>query len=795
MSRASPSPLPPASPARCTPRARGSPRCGGWRCSPPRCCSTTPWRWRRSRSRCSPPAGGRGWAARWCRALRTALIVAIPIVLINVIASREGLTVFARLGDLGPFGQGDLTVEALVYGAVIALKVTVLILITALCQPLHRPRRAAADLPPPLVPLGAHRLAGGAHDPRARRRRPADRRGAAHTARDGGRPTGRRRGARAVALIGAMLTGSLDRAMDVAATLELRGFAAAPRAPRLSAAVVAPRPCLLPPPRWRCSRSRCSPGSAASASFTAYPLVHAPVEPRAVRALRSARACDPAAVRRPPGDRAVNVLSFHDVTYHYPGAGRPRSTTSASRLPPGEFCLLAGLSGHGKSTLLRAACGLVPHFHGGRFAGRVRARRPRHSRARARAPRDARRRALPGPREQLVMSSVRAELALALESRGHAAAAVARGVEEVGARARHRPPARPPHPHALRRRGPAGRARRRALRAPARAAARRAHLAARPRRRRRADRAAAAPQPGVGRRPCCSPSTAWSAACPPPTACSRCATAASPTTALRTRSWNGQCARSRRCRPPARGCSRSPASARRRSASSRPAQPAGAQPVVCRTLYPPPRPLPLRTAVQDDRRRGVPNWGRAGPPAGPPPGQVLAPPPLDARPPPRCACAACGTSSTRGPAILRGAELRVEPGESVALMGRNGAGKSTLLRHAAGLLEPTRGRIERGGRVALLLQNPGDYFAARARLARGLRRARSRTCRPRRPRRAQPPRPLRRRAPAPGARDRHRRRRGAGGARAGRAHARHGPPRQGAARRGACAAAPRTARR
>ena len=43
-------------------------------------------------------------------------------------------------------------------------------------------------------------------------------------------------------------------------------------------------------------------------------------------------------------------------------------------------------------------------------------------------------------------------------------------------------------------------------------------------------------------------------------------------------------------------------------------------------------------------------------------------------------------------------------------MGRNGAGKSTLLRHAAGLLAPTRGRIERAGRVALLLQNPGDYF-------------------------------------------------------------------------------------
>ena len=63
-----------------------------------------------------------------------------------------------------------------------------------------------------------------------------------------------------------------------------------------------------------------------------------------------------------------------------------------------------------------------------------------------------------------------------------------------------------------------------------------------------------------------------------------------------------------------------------------------------------------------------------------------------------------------GPAILRGIDLRVEPGERVALMGRNGAGKSTLLRHAKGLLEPTRGRVERAGPVALLLQNPGDYL-------------------------------------------------------------------------------------
>jgi energy-coupling factor transport system ATP-binding protein len=64
----------------------------------------------------------------------------------------------------------------------------------------------------------------------------------------------------------------------------------------------------------------------------------------------------------------------------------------------------------------------------------------------------------------------------------------------------------------------------------------------------------------------------------------------------------------------------------------------------------------------------------------------------------------------RGPAILRGVSLTVGAGERVALMGRNGAGKSTLLRHAAGLMRPTRGKVEASGRVALLLQNPTDYL-------------------------------------------------------------------------------------
>jgi energy-coupling factor transport system ATP-binding protein len=64
----------------------------------------------------------------------------------------------------------------------------------------------------------------------------------------------------------------------------------------------------------------------------------------------------------------------------------------------------------------------------------------------------------------------------------------------------------------------------------------------------------------------------------------------------------------------------------------------------------------------------------------------------------------------RGPTILRSASVSIGTRERVALMGRNGAGKSTLLRHAAGLMQPTRGRVHSAGRVALLLQNPTDYL-------------------------------------------------------------------------------------
>jgi ABC-type polysaccharide/polyol phosphate transport system ATPase subunit len=53
---------------------------------------------------------------------------------------------------------------------------------------------------------------------------------------------------------------------------------------------------------------------------------------------------------------------------------------------------------------------------------------------------------------------------------------------------------------------------------------------------------------------------------------------------------------------------------------------------------------------------------------------------------------------------LRDVSLAVEPGDAVGLVGRNGSGKTTLLSLIAGIIAPTAGRVDAGGRVASLLE-------------------------------------------------------------------------------------------
>ncbi|MEJ8570139.1 ABC-F family ATP-binding cassette domain-containing protein [Microbaculum marinum] len=61
-----------------------------------------------------------------------------------------------------------------------------------------------------------------------------------------------------------------------------------------------------------------------------------------------------------------------------------------------------------------------------------------------------------------------------------------------------------------------------------------------------------------------------------------------------------------------------------------------------------------------------------------------------------------------GTALLEGADLSVESGERICLVGRNGSGKSTLLKLAAGLIEPDGGRyfLQPGTTLRYLAQEP-----------------------------------------------------------------------------------------
>ncbi|HEX7299566.1 MAG TPA: energy-coupling factor transporter transmembrane component T [Solirubrobacteraceae bacterium] len=151
------------------------------------------------------------------RSVRYTVPLAVLVALVNALVVRDGLTVLARLGELPPFGRIDVTAEALVSGGVLGVRVLVVVwccaLFTAAVDPdevLRLFRRVSfrsaltAALATRLVPVLA-RDARRMTDARACRPRPGPR----------------------VAVLRAVATGALDRAIDVAATLEVRGYGAA----------------------------------------------------------------------------------------------------------------------------------------------------------------------------------------------------------------------------------------------------------------------------------------------------------------------------------------------------------------------------------------------------------------------------------------------------------------------------------------------------------------------------------------------------------------------------------------
>ncbi len=125
------------------------------------------------------------------------------------------------------------------------------------------------------------------------------------------------------------------------------------------------------------------------------------------------------------------LVEIENLSYWYPERDEPALDGINLELERGEFVLLTGPTGCGKTTLMRLINGLIPHFHGGRMMGTVKVGGVDTRRKR---PDELAREAsmvFQDPEDQLVTTTVEKEIAFGLENFGLPSKVIAKRVEEM----------------------------------------------------------------------------------------------------------------------------------------------------------------------------------------------------------------------------------------------------------------------------------------------------------------------------------------------------------------------------
>ena len=482
----------------------------------------------------------RGSGRRVALALAWGVPFALVIALVNALVTRDGLTVLVRGWTLPGLGRMDITLEAVVFSGMLGLRVLVVIGCAALLRGVRGPRRDPARRAPRVGPLGRDRrgrraadAGAGARRPPAGRRAALPRRRAAAGRRaacgDGGRAgpgDGRRRDARA-------------------ARVRRAGGARRPGAGRGRATTSR-----SPPPGWPSRRSASPPSSRAGARTRPSRAWPAPRRRGARRRAGRRASCSRSPTAGGSSERRARARRRHVRLSRRARAGAGGRVADASSRASSWSWPAA------RARASRRCCarppGLVPHFHGGTFAGAPARRRAGHARPRAGRAGRGRRHAAAGPRDAGGDGDRAggARVPAGEPRLGRGGGGPRRG--GGGARARHRRAAGPLDARAVRRRAAAGGAGRGAS-----PGARGCCCStSRPRSSTRWPATSCSACCGGSTRSgaprCCWPSTGWSAACPPPTACSRSSDGrlvfdGAPEAFLREHP-----------RPRSRGCSRSP---------------------------------------------------------------------------------------------------------------------------------------------------------------------------------------------------------------------------------------------